>query len=199
MYIKELNMTVIKFYLLRHSFRNPIDYSYNSELIPQGQRKACLEIKNSLLLLGNIRYIYSSVYPRVIQTVLPYVIETNRKITIDDCLHEWDSEYHPSISAKKDYGKYICAYKDYPRKSGVLETFEEVLNRVIYFLKQEYINLDNSLICSHQGILSAFIALSDSDLIDGQMDMGEVRTVNIDLDGINFSKALDRFRVLERQ
>jgi broad specificity phosphatase PhoE len=175
-------MVIITVHLVRHSYRDPYDYSYESELIPQGHQKAKIEVKNELIRNEPIHSIYSSVYPRAIQTVLPYVKYIKGKINIDGGLHERISDintkYTSSKRALERYSEYVESISD--SALSKVESDMDVINRVRHFLNSR--DLDYSIICSHQGVLSAFISLSLSDTYDGNMSMAEVKTVQFNLD-----------------
>jgi broad specificity phosphatase PhoE len=189
--------------ILRHSYRDIKDYRFTSELIDRGHRDAATRICPELEKL-NIGKIYTSVYPRVIQTVLPYIEKNNRKIIIDDRLHEYiprdDEKYHDATPIIERYKNYISDYNIYPfdTPETSLSLFSRVYQFMLYLMsiRKETDVSKSPLIVSHRSTL--LVLLSFSDIHDGnlkELAMGEIN--NIDVVDLDHYRAYKRFMYLK--
>jgi broad specificity phosphatase PhoE len=145
------------------------------------------------LLKLNINEVWTSVYPRAIQTVMPYLIEKGKKFNTDDCLHEHVSffhfippyleKYHPADEVDIRYGPHHdeCHFRENGIK--IPEPHFQVRNRIIEFIKKHGQRLDNSLIVSHGSVLSEFHRLLNG--YPKNVKMGEIYEIILDLDRFN--------------
>jgi broad specificity phosphatase PhoE len=188
--------------VLRHSYRDVNNYRFTSELIQLGHKDAMTRILPELEKL-NIGNIYTSVYPRVIQTILPYIQKNNRKIIVDDRLHEYIShtneKYHDATTIIERYNEYISDCNIYPFDPP--ETSLGLFNRVYHFLlylmsPQDKLNFVKSpLIVSHRSSLAVLLSFSDiQDKNLKELAMGQVKV--IDVTNLDHYRAYKRFMYL---
>lgn len=160
----------MKLYILRHEDRTQ-DCSFFAPLTKNGLINS--EKISELLLTKKIDIIYSSPFIRTLQTILPYLDKSNKKVNIEYSLSEIN---HQDIITKKAYGIYLPEYiaenynydNDYtslikPTDITYPETFKHVDKRVKKFLKElfsSYYSTDKIiLLVSHQSICSSILQI----------------------------------------
>jgi len=157
----------MKIYILRHEKRydSPLFYT---NLTTFGIKDS--EKLKTVLNKEKLDIIYSSPFPRVLQTIMPYCLENNmtKKINIEYSLYETMED---KCFTKKDYKielsnidkEFILSNPDYESVNTIHdikcpEEKKDIRKRVNHFIQgliKENKNTDiNILIASHAGVLS---------------------------------------------
>lgn len=192
--------SLIKVHLVRHELRNPDDFSFETELNEKGLQNSNQSMANKLKYINSKGNFYSSVYPRVIQTLAPYLKKYKIKAIVKDELHELldgqnDDIFHTVVDIPQnllDLVIYKQTLYDFPK----LENKKYLLDRIIKFITDEKTDLENSIICSHLSTLCTIYYLSEEykgskndhqwENYDHCLDikMGEIITITINLNNI---------------
>ena len=160
----------MKIYILRHEDRTQ-DCTFFSPLTMNGLHNAKKLIR--VLKDNNINLIFSSPFIRTLQTVKPYIKETNLEINIEYGLSEI---HHPDIIPPKSVGLILPEYlaKHYHYNSEYIsfikhneikypENGKDCQNRMIKIVKhiiEKYYKTDlNILIVTHQGLCDTMIKI----------------------------------------
>ena len=158
----------MKIYFLRHEDRYE-SISFFTPLTIMGKYNA-IKLAKTIKSL-NITEIYSSPFIRVLQTIEPFLMESNIKVNIENSLREINllkgiPEKESKINLPEELYKQFKINKDYKSKletDNIMypETHDNVKNRFLNFLR-EIINKNhktdnNILLCSHAGIVMELI------------------------------------------
>jgi len=158
----------MKIFILRHEDRTQ-DCTFFSPLTEKGLNNAQILVK--ALKENNINMIFSSPFIRTLQTVYPFLKETNKKVNIEYALSEI---HHPDIIPSKSVGlvlpEYLAKQYNYNPDYQTLikstqikypENIKYLENRMKRFIKniiEKYYKTDlNILIVTHQSLCNTMI------------------------------------------
>jgi len=107
----------MKMYVMRHEVRDPVDVSFTSGLVPEGQERAG-QLVQTLKDLG-VTHVYSSPYLRCLQTVQPFMSANENSmeqiktlapgVRVDYCLCEQKSKECPEVHpVPSDWYEEMC-------------------------------------------------------------------------------------------
>ena len=160
----------MKIYILRHEDRT-IDCTFFSPLTKKG-------LDNSLILVNylkkiNIDDIYCSPFIRTLQTINPYIKETNKKLKIEYGLIEIKKEHIiPEYSHNVELPQYLASIFNYdPTYDTLIDTNEikfpeselhlemRVKKFLKYIINTYYKTNKNILLVTHQGICTIILKI----------------------------------------
>ena len=190
----------MKIIILRHGYRfkSPL---YFTPLNDKGLKQADELV--DILKVFDIDTIYVSPFLRVIQTIYPYCIDTNKKINIENTFYEsMDSEefnyynYRHGINELKITYPHLMKiinerYSSHLFVSNIsyVETERLVMNRIypfIYNMIMEYKATEKIfLIATHGTICNAIKKYFNSDIkLNDEFPEGNLEVINVPKDGI---------------
>ena len=158
----------MKLYLLRHEKRYN-DPTFSTELTEEGKSSANTTLKHKLSTI-KIDAIFCSPFIRALQTIQPYLNETNQSTSIEYCICEGlhDNQYsNLDISLPDNFKTIFNINTNYtsvinPHDIKYPESNDDGLLRVgkfIDYLNTKYTNNESILLCTHQCIIHYIIAL----------------------------------------
>ena len=157
----------MKIYLLRHEKRYLDSNNFDVDLTPDGFK--CSKKLADILEELNIDIVYSSPYKRVIQTIEPYLIKSNKKINIEYGLYESLTNDTDESNIRKIntdlYGyNYINKYYKSFIDINYLEpgeNYEEIKFRSRNFVRNlqsnDFLINKNILIVTHMSIINGIL------------------------------------------
>lgn len=167
----------MKIYIIRHEERYQCPKFY-TQLTPRGLKNA--ELLKSILDKENINLIFSSPFPRVLQTIQPYcdLKNMNKTVQIDYSLYEtmydpcFTNDEYPITLNKEDKEYYLINpnYKSTIPVTNITcpESDKDVKLRITQFvtkLIEKYKNTDtNILVASHAGTLAPLVTNCNNSL-----------------------------------
>ena len=160
----------MKIFILRHEDRTQ-DCTFFSPLTEKGLNNAQILVK--ALKENNINLIFSSPFIRTLQTVNPYLKETNQMVNLEYGLSEI---HHPDIIPPKSVGltlpEYLAKHYNYnPNYNSIIkpneikypENQKECENRMKKIIKniieKNYKSDNNILIVTHQTLCKTIIKI----------------------------------------
>jgi broad specificity phosphatase PhoE len=188
--------------LIRHEERNLKDPRFFTPLTEKG-RVGAMKLSNYLISF-NIDFIFSSPFERAIQTILPYSINNDKKINIENSLYE--STDNPIFIGEKTYSKTDInpVYNNFINhdyesqlniddlgfsKDGIIIESEKIIDlekRTKYFLNYLMANnFENVLLISHESTLKYLEKTIHENYFEkkheySKFEMGEIREYKID-------------------
>ena len=154
----------MKIFFLRHEKRPLYDPTFYTELTEEGKKSAKTSLKEKLLKY-NFTHIYCSPFIRTLQTIQPYLKETNKLVNIEngfmEGLHDYAFKFKTNVTLPENlYNEYNVNpnYKSiYPvNKCHFYESRDDINNRIkitLDYIKTQHANTnDKILICTHKCI-----------------------------------------------
>ena len=178
----------MRIFFLRHEER-PDNPSFNTHLTMDGKARASTIVKDKLMRLG-ITTIFSSPFTRVLQTIQPFVKESNLHVNIDFGVSEGlqDKVFVPSDTFSPPLvdcninSNHISFYDEefYYAPENEMDINQRVKIFLDVLLKR-YLHTDEVvLIATHKCVCNILIRLLTKEIrhIDAPFEMGQISCVN---------------------
>lgn len=78
----------MRLFVLRHEKRDPVDPSFASPLLPAGHADAARLATTLCATCPTFTHVYSSPFPRCVQTIAPYCVATGTRVRCEYALYE---------------------------------------------------------------------------------------------------------------